>query len=436
MASIGFMGRLSRPKTQARTHSTALVASAPLALEAMPEEPPVPLQILAHAIHRAAADLHQLEEIRLRLEGLRDPIAAEFENRVADNNRVAQLTSELASARERLAETEAALQRAYDRNRSLEQQTIAQAGEMDRLRVALSAAHEAQERLRPEHQEACEQLEEQRAHIIAFSGEVFDLKTDKEYLTRQLEVAEAERSSAESQLAGAREAANGAEARAQSLQRRLEKSAEDLAALERLVGELKITTVGEQGRAAEMAAQLAAARAESRLASEAMNQALEASRAESDDLRARLEESLARAKGLQALHTELSATQASLLEEKARLQRDLATAQAENRQTGQRIEVLDGLASDARRRLADAETARAEAAGRCEDLQLALAQCEASLKRAESTAERKGDELADSFRTCEEEQTRLRGEIDSLKSDLSQTRAELRMMRTSFAARS
>jgi hypothetical protein len=61
--------------------------------------PATPLQSLANAIHKASADLHAMDEIRLRLESLKAPIQVEFENRVVDNNRLAQLTSELRSTR-------------------------------------------------------------------------------------------------------------------------------------------------------------------------------------------------------------------------------------------------------------------------------------------------------------------------------------------------
>jgi chromosome segregation ATPase len=430
------------PKASGRSAAKPIVMLAPEParaddlLEGGRDEAVSPLQTLANAIQKAAADLRQLDAIRLDLEALRAPVAEEFENRVVDNNRLAQLTSELRTTRERLAEAEAALHKSQERSRDLEARAAILGGDLERTRVSLAAANEALERLRPEHQEALGQIEEQRAHMIAYSSDVFDLKTDKEYLSRQLEVSEAERAAAEAQLAGAREAAAEAQARGDGALKRLEQAAAENAALDKTVSELKVTTAGEHDRANELASQLAAARAEARLAAEAMNQALETSRAETDDLRARLEESVACARHMQELHAELAAGQGAHLEDKARLQRDLAAALAENRQSVQRIEVLDNLAADNRRRLTETESARQEAAGRGEALQLELTQTDTALKRAEAIAEQKGNELQDAFRTHEDEQTRLRAEIDALKSDLSQTRAELKMTRASLASKS
>src|SRR6185503_1194817 len=116
-------------------------------------------------------------------------------------NRLAQLTSELRTTRARLTDAEASSQRGAERSRDLDMQVVTLSGELDRVRVSLAAASEALERLRPEHQEALAQIDELRTHTIAYSSEVFDLKTDKEYLTRQLEVAETARANGEALLA-------------------------------------------------------------------------------------------------------------------------------------------------------------------------------------------------------------------------------------------
>ena len=105
--------------------------------------PSSPLQVLANSIQKASQELHQLDEIRLRLESLRAPIAVEFENRVVDNNRLAQLTSELRTTRARLADAEAAAQRGAERARDLDMQVVTLAGELDRSRVSLAAASES-----------------------------------------------------------------------------------------------------------------------------------------------------------------------------------------------------------------------------------------------------------------------------------------------------
>ena len=69
------------------------------------DTPGAPLQALAAAINRASVELGQLDETRRSLESLRGPIAEEFENRVADSSRLAQVTSELRTTKSRLAET-------------------------------------------------------------------------------------------------------------------------------------------------------------------------------------------------------------------------------------------------------------------------------------------------------------------------------------------
>src|SRR6202012_1121135 len=91
-----------------------------LLLDEEQESAGTPLQTLANAIHRAGAELAQVDDIRQRLESLRAPIAAEFENRTADSSRLAQLTSELRTTRSRLSESEASYQRAAERLRDLD----------------------------------------------------------------------------------------------------------------------------------------------------------------------------------------------------------------------------------------------------------------------------------------------------------------------------
>lgn len=406
-----------------------------LLIEDAQELPSTPLQVLANAIQKASQDLQQMDEIRLRLESLRAPIAVEFENRVVDNNRLAQLTSELRTTRARLAEAEASAQRGGERGRDLDMQVVTLSGELDRARVSLAAASEALERLRPEHQEALAQIEELRTHAIAYSSEVFDLKTDKEYLTRQLEVAETARANGEALLARTREVQAEMEARAEGALKRLEQATAENISLERTISELKVVTAGEQDRAAELATQLAAARAEARLSQETLKEQTEASRHEIKELRTKLEEAAARAKRMQQLHNELSASQTSMLDDKSRLQRDLAATQAENRQQSQRIEVLDGWLADWRRRFGDVDAARLVAVDRSEELSVALAQSDANSKRLEGLAEQKSNELEESRRANEAEQNRLRSEIAELRSNLSQARAELKMMRASLAAK-
>ena len=398
--------------------------------------PASPMQVLANAIQKASQDLHQLEEVRLKLESLRAPISVEFENRVVDNNRLAQLTSELRTTRARLAEAEGNAQRAAERGRDLDMQVDTLSGELDRARVSLAAATEALERLRPEHQEALAQIEELRTHTIAYSGEVFDLKTDKEYLSRQLEVAETARAAGESLLARTREVQAEMEARAEGALKRLEQSTAENISLERSISELKVITAGEQERAAELATQLAAARAEARLSAETLKEHTETSRQEIKELRTKLEEAAARSKRMQHLHNELSASQTSTLDEKSKLQRDLASVQAENRQMTQRIEVLENWLADWRRRFGDVDSARLVAVDRSEELSVALAQSDAAAKRIEGMLEQKSNELEEVGRANEAEQNRQRSEIGELKSALSQTRAELKMMRASLAAKS
>jgi chromosome segregation ATPase len=286
------------------------------------------------------------------------------------------------------------------------------------------------------HHDAVAQIEEQRAHIIAYASEVFDLKTDKEYLTSQLKTAEAERAAAEAQLAAARESGAESEARAEGAFKRLEQAAADHMTLERIIRELRVAAAGDKDRASELTAQLAASRAEARLAADAMDQMLAATRVEIDDLRARLEEAVAHARQMQQMHAEAAGGQSALLEERARLQRDLSSAQAENRQTAQRIEVLETLTADWKRRFGDVDAARQAAVARAEDLQLNFAQADSALKRCETIAQQRERDLREAHDAHEELQTRLRAEIADLKSGLNQARAELKMMRASLAARS
>ena len=434
----------SRP-TKPGGAASAPALEAPLVLEDEKTEalliddgqdlPSAPLQVLANAIQKASAELHQMDEIRLRLESLKAPIAVEFENRVVDNNRLAQLTSELRTTRVRLAEAEAAAQRGAERGRDLDMQVVTLSGELDRARVSLAAASESLERLRPEHQEALAQIEELRTHAIAYSSEVFDLKTDKEYLTRQLEVAETARANGEALLARTREVQAEMEARAEGALKRLEQSTAENISLERSIAELKVVTAGEQDRAAELATQLAAARAEARLSQETMKEQSELNRAEIKELRNKLEEAASRAKRMQQLHNELSTSQTSTLDEKSKLQRELASIQSENRQQAQRIEVLEGWLADWRRRFGDVDSARLVAVDRSEELSVALAHSDANAKRVEGLAEQKSNELEETHRANEAEQNRLRSEIAELRSSLSQARAELKMMRASLAAK-
>lgn len=392
-----------------------------------PQSSGASLQTLANAIQKAAADLGRLDEIRLALESLKEPIANEFENRVVDAGRLAQINSELKTTRGRLAETETALERANTRLGDLDKQIVELTDELDRSRVSLSAATEALERLRPDHQEALATIDELRTHMIAYSGEVFDLQTERESLTRQLEASQAARVDGEAVLAQMRDAAVEMEARAQGTSKRLEQATAETIVLERVIGELKLLNAGEQDRSAELSAQLAAARAEARSAGEAMAAQAELDRAEIQDLRGRLEETLSRTQQVQKLNQELVIDQSSAGEEKSRLQRDLATIQAENRQLAQRVEVLDSWVADWRRRFADVDAARLASDERAEQLQVALAQSEASVKRAETLIEQKTHEFIESFRAKEMEHGRMRAEIAELKSLLSQGRAELAM---------
>jgi chromosome segregation ATPase len=409
-------------------------------VEALPfdeaqDMPASPLQVLANAIQKASVDLNQLDEIRLKLESLKAPIAVEFENRVVDNNRLAQLTSELRTTRARLAEAEATAQRALERGRDLDMQVVTLSGELDRARVSLAAATEALERLRPEHQEALAQIEDLRTRAIAYSSEVFDLKTDKEYISRQLEVAETARRNGEALLARTREVQAEMEARAEGALKRLEQSTAENISLERSIAELKVVTAGEQERAAELATQLAASRAEARLSQETLKDQTETSRHEIKELRTKLEEAAARAKRMQQLHNELSTSQTATLDDKSKLQRDLAAIQAENRQQAQRIEVLESWLADWRRRFGDVDSARLVAVDRSEELSVALAHSDANAKRLEGLAEQKSNELEEAGRANEAEQNRLRSETAELRSSLSQARAELKMMRASLAAK-
>ncbi len=406
-----------------------------LLIEDSQELPTSPLQVLANAIQKASQDLHALDEVRLKLESLKAPISVEFENRVVDNNRLAQLASELRTTRARLSETEGSAQRSAERGRDLDMQVVTLSGELDRARVSLAAASEALERLRPEHQEALAQIEELRTRDIAYSSEVFDLKTDKEYLSRQLEVAETARANGEALLARTREVQAELEARAEGALKRLEQTTAENISLERSISELKVITAGEQERAAELATQLAASRAEARLSQQTLKEHTEVSRQEIKELRTKLEEAAARAKRMQQLHNELSTSQTSMLDDKSKLQRDLAATQAENRQQAQRIEVLEGWLADWRRRFGDVDSARLVAVDRSEELSVSLAQSDANVKRLEALAEQKSNELEETGRANGAEQNRMRSEIGELKSSLSQARAELKMMRASLAAK-
>ncbi len=198
----------------------------------------------------------------------------------------------------------------------------------------------------------------------------------------------------------------------------------------------RVVAASEQERAAELATQLAAVRAEARLNGETLKTSSEAYRAEIKELRAKLDEEASRVKRVQKLHNELSAGQTATLDEKSKLQRDLAAVQAENRQMTQRVEVLESWLADWRLRFGDVDAARLAAVDRAEQLQVALAQSEAAVKRAEALAEMKGADLVEAQRTKEAEGGRQSSEIADLKSQLSQTRAELKMLRASLAVRS
>jgi chromosome segregation ATPase len=440
LAAKNLIQFLIRPNKSDTGQALALATTADdraeaLLMEEAAESSGTPLQTLANAIQKAAYDLGQLDEIRLKLESLRQPIADEFENRVVDSSRLAQLTSELKSTRSRLADTESSLQRANERVRDLDQQVVELSGNLDRARVSLTATTEALERLRPEHQEALGTIDELRTHIITYSGEVFDLQTDRESLSRQLEVSETARANGEAMLARTRDVSAEMETRAEGALKRLEQATAENIGLERIISELKVVTAGEQERAAELATQLAASRAEARLASETMKEQSELNRAEIKDLRAKLEEAGSRTKRVQKLHNELSVGQATTLDEKSKLQRDLASVQAENRQMTQRVEVLENWLADWRRRFGDVDSARLAAVDRSEQLQVALAQSDAAMKRAEVMAEQKSGELDEAYRAKEAEQSRMIAEIAELKSLLSQGRAELKMMRGSLAAK-
>jgi chromosome segregation ATPase len=435
LASKNLIQLLIRPKTDAVPMPTVEDKVDALMLDDGQESAGAPLQTLSAAIQKAAAELSQVEDIRRKLESLRAPIAAEFENRVADSSRLAQLTSELRTTRSRLTESETGQQRAAERLRDLDQQVLDLSGQLDRSRVSLAATTDGLERLKPEHQEALAQIDELRTQVITYSGQVFDLQTDKESINHQLEVSESARANVEALLARTREVGAEMEARAEGALKRLEQASSENIGLERIISELKVISAGEQERAAELATQLAASRAEARLANEAMKQASEVNRTEIKELRAKLDEALSRAKRLQKLHNELSDGQAATLDEKSKLQRDLAAIQAENRQMTQRIEVLENWLADWRRRFGDVDAARLASVDRAEQLQVALAQSEAAMKRAEATAEQKSNELVEAFRAAEAEQTRLRAEIAELKSLLSQGRAELKMMRPNVASK-
>jgi chromosome segregation ATPase len=166
-----------------------------------------------------------------------------------------------------------------------------------------------------------------------------------------------------------------------------------------------------------------------------MKEQSELNRAEIKELRTKVEEGAARAKRMQQLHNELSSSQTATLDEKSKMQRDLASMGAENRQMTQRIEVLESWLADWRRRFGDVDSARLVAVDRAEELNTALAQSDAALKRFEGMAEQRGNELEEVRRGNEAEQNRLRSEIGELKSALSQARAELKMMRASLAAK-
>jgi chromosome segregation ATPase len=427
MAGINLIKLFGRSKTARPPPIVLDQSSEAPEVEENPEASGATLQALANAIQKAAVDLGRLDEIRLALESLKEPIANEFENRVIDASRLAQINSELKTTRGRLAETEETLERAKARLGDLDKQIGDLNGQLDRAGVSLSAATEALDRLRPDHQEALATIEELRTHIIAYSGEVFDLQTERESLIRQLESSEAARSNGEALLAQMREAGVEMEARAQGTLKRLEQATAENVALERVIGELKLLNAGEQDRSAELSSQLAASRAEARLAGETMKEQAELDRAEIQDLRGQLEETLSRTQQVQKLHQELVIDQSTAGEEKSRLQRDLATTQAENRQLAQRVEVLDSWVADWRRRFADVDGARLAADERAEQLQLALAQSEASVKRGESLIEQKSLQLIEAFRAKDIEQGRMRAEIAELKSLLSQGRAELAM---------
>jgi GTP1/Obg family GTP-binding protein len=81
------------------------------------------------------------------------------------------------------------------------------------------------------------------------------------------------------------------------------------------------------------------------------------------------------------------------------------------------------------------DSARLVAVDRSEELSVALAQSDANAKRLEALSEQKSNELDESRRANDAEQNRMRSEIGELKSSLSQTRAELKMMRASLAAK-
>ena len=434
MAAKNLIQFLIRPKVSSHTALVLEEEKPEIVLQDEAQETPgAPLQTLAFAIQKAAAELGQLDEIRRKLESLRSPIAEEFENRVADSSRLAQLSSELKTTRSRLVDTEGGLVRANERLRDLDLQVMDLSGQLDRSRVSLTAATETLERLRPEHQEALGQLDELRTHIITYSGEVFDLQTERESLSRQLEVSETARTSGEAMLARTREASAEMELRAEGALKRLEQATAENIGLERIISELKVVTAGEQERGAELATQLAASRAEARLVSETMREQSELNRAEIKDLRAKLDEAGSRTKRVQKLHNELSVGQAATLDEKSKMQRDLASVQAENRQMAQRVEVLDNWLADWRRRFGDVDAARLAAVDRAEQLQVALAQSEAAAKRAEALAEQKTSELIEAFRAKDAEQSRMQAEVAELKSLVSQGRAEIKMMRGSLA---
>ena len=217
---------------------------------------------------------------------------------------------------------------------------------------------------------------------------------------------------------------------------RLEQATAENIGLERIISELKVVTAGEQERAAELSTQLAAARAESRLASETMREQSELNRAEIKDLRAKLEEAGSRTKRVQKLHNELSAGQAATLDEKSKMQRDLASVQAENRQMAQRVEVLDNWLADWRRRFGDVDAARLAAVDRSEQLQVALAQSEALAKGGRKPWPiRRATSWSRPSRAKEAEQSRMQAEIAELKSLVSQGRAEIKMIRTTLAVK-
>jgi crescentin len=399
-----------------------------------PQEDGERLHRIAFVIQNVMGELARIDELRLSLDELRVPIAAEFDARMKEKAQVAELGHRFSSTAQRLGDVEG-------ERRHLEAQLHDASANLEKASAALEIEYTGRQQaeqevseLRPALHQMQMRIEELSQTLADRNTEYSNLSIDRQSLLSQFDkLTEQNREMSvrlehlHNNLVAATDQLADSRKRTDDLQARTLRS-------ERMAEDLNIALLSERDRVAEHERALQAAQAGAARTIAALQAKDEEHLVEIASLKTRLEDAQTRCMRLEDAREKSAAGLQELNIERSELVRELAARDVSLIQLKNRVQLLETALDEARRRSSDVDAARLVAVQRAESLSKSFTALEGRYARSERVIEQRTSEVQSLEKSNEELRGKLAATTQDLQGVIVQQKAEIDMLRGALNA--